>query len=1026
MKRCFALLLLVGWESQADAETATSLQKPLEVVIAAPSVGSGAIVQVRLGLPKPIPLSWGSIEMTFDPAVFGRPIAADVFSAAGDQTGYVSIAADRVRIEFRADSGGIGRLPGVPALVVTLPVIATGAITTSLRFSAGEKPWKDVYGNQYTVAAQTAQFRVAGNFSIAGVTPGGGLLPAGTAVRIAGRGFTPSSTVRIDGVALLSSQFRGPNEIEITLTDPLDLTSRRVVVSDPVGGQADFFPAQRVDWPCTSATDWQFIFPQRLSVRGSLGLTNYYYALQNPSLDPVRVTLTQTATSSKGFSGTGDITISPGGTYCHTPGPSLGTSSVSFTSSRPLRRGSFDYPGGGEGMSGLSVAWPNGVPRCSDRRLGSSPEFACWLGLRSSNVGEVLRVSWHDEVPFSVTATTEGGQWLMVSPERGTACVTGRAACSGGDITLKANVSSLAPGDYQGVVTIQPDDPVLLPVAVPFVMRVAESLVSLKDAPPYLFFNARPTDSPPPPVHLEVTATSDGTPFTVAVDPEDSSWLVVSPKQGVTPAKLDVTIDPPQAVGRTRTTAFVVVNGPANSVSEIVGFSIAQPPALYFDHGPRIFWAKSGGPNPPPQNIRFSLSHCTDSCNSEVRAAVEEEGEGGWLKATPIEPNSMPSAIEVAVDVTGLAPGVYAGKVKVGVPTRPEYPPFETPVTLTVWGGEPAIDISPASVELTLPSGSSETSPPLIAVRSGPLPVAFTSTVSTEDGNQWLSVRDDYHGPAPYGSAYVFSDAQNLPPGIYRGAIQIHAPPGTSTPQRVPVTLKVTAATMPYPVAGPAFPVSLVNAASQAVGPIAAGEILTIHGLNFVLPPPGRKDEVSVFIDDVKAPLLYTGPTQVNLAVPYEIASKRSVRISVEADGVRSMTSAAVASSAPGVFTADGSGVGQAAAWNADGSVNSASNPASRGSILRVLATGLGQTTPTGTTGRASADDGRKPVLPVTARVGGLAAPVQRVRLVPNQLGDIFEIDIYISAEVPAGPAVSVVVSAGSTASGGGVTMAVR
>lgn len=1024
MRRCFTLPLLVS--AAACAETATLPQSPLDIVISAPSVGLGANAQVRLGLLKPVPLSSGAIEMTFDPTVFGRPIAADVFSAAGDQTGYVSIAADRVRIEFRSGFGGIGRLPAVPVLVVTLPVIATGATVTSLRFNSLEKPWKDVHGNQYTVAPQASTFRVGGNFSISSVTPGGGLLPAGTAVRIAGRGFTPSTTVSIVGVAPLSSQVRGPNEIEITLADPVDLTARRVVVSDPLGGQADFFPAQRAAAPECASSDLQFIFPQRLAVQGSLGITNTYYALQNPTLEPVRVTLTQTRTGPKGSSGTGDMTIPPGDTYCHIPGPTLGYSSVSFTSSRPIRRGSFDYPAGGEGMRGLSVAWPNGVPRCTDPRWGTPPAVACWLGLRGPREeAQVLRVSWQDDVPFSVTATTEGGQWLMASPERGTACIAGRAACTGGDITLKANVSSLAPGDYPGVVTIQPDDPILLPVAVPFVLRVAESLVSLKDAPPYLFFNARPTDLPPPPVHLEVTATSDGTPFTVAVDPADSSWLLVSPRQGVTPAKLDVTVNPALLAGRYYRTAFVVVKGPANSVSEITGLSVAEPPTIFFDRTPRFFWAKTGGPSPAPQTVRIGFSGC-GSCGPDVRATAEMESGEDWLKANLVLQDVSPTAIEIVVDTTRLDQGVYSGKVRLGAPARPEYTPIEIPVTLVVWMDEPAITVSPATLELTLPSGSSDTSPPLIAVRSGTLPVAFTSAVSTEDGNPWLSLRDGYYGSAPYGSAYVFSDAQNLPPGIYRGTIQIHAPPGASAPQRVPVTLKVTAAALPYPVAGPAFPGSLVNAASQAVGPIAPGEILTIHGLNFVLPPPGRKDAVSVFIDDVKAPLLYTGPTQVNLAVPYEIASKRSVRILVEADGVRSMTSAAVAASAPGVFTADGSGVGQAAAWNADGSANSVSNPASRGSILRVLATGLGQTAPPGITGEAAADDGRKPVLPVTARIGGLAAPVQRVRLVPNQLGDIFEIDIHLPAQILAGPAVSVAVSAGPTVSGGGATVAVR
>jgi uncharacterized protein (TIGR03437 family) len=50
-----------------------------------------------------------------------------------------------------------------------------------------------------------------------------------------------------------------------------------------------------------------------------------------------------------------------------------------------------------------------------------------------------------------------------------------------------------------------------------------------------------------------------------------------------------------------------------------------------------------------------------------------------------------------------------------------------------------------------------------------------------------------------------------------------------------------------------------------------------------------------------------------------------------------------VVQTAPAVFTSDGV---HAVAWNQDGSINSASNPAALGSIVTVFATGLGPITP--------------------------------------------------------------------------------
>jgi uncharacterized protein (TIGR03437 family) len=47
--------------------------------------------------------------------------------------------------------------------------------------------------------------------------------------------------------------------------------------------------------------------------------------------------------------------------------------------------------------------------------------------------------------------------------------------------------------------------------------------------------------------------------------------------------------------------------------------------------------------------------------------------------------------------------------------------------------------------------------------------------------------------------------------------------------------------------------------------------------------------------------------------------------------------------SRPGLFTLDGSGIGQAAVLNEDGTLNNASNPAARGSVITLFGTGGGE-----------------------------------------------------------------------------------
>ena len=88
-----------------------------------------------------------------------------------------------------------------------------------------------------------APFRVGGALSIDGVTPGGGLLPSGAGIRIAGNGFEPAAIAQVEGVPLASVAFVSPHEVDVRLAAPADLTGRRVLVTNPDGKSADFYPA---------------------------------------------------------------------------------------------------------------------------------------------------------------------------------------------------------------------------------------------------------------------------------------------------------------------------------------------------------------------------------------------------------------------------------------------------------------------------------------------------------------------------------------------------------------------------------------------------------------------------------------------------------------------------------------------------------------------------------------------------------------------------------------------------------------
>jgi len=71
------------------------------------------------------------------------------------------------------------------------------------------------------------------------------------------------------------------------------------------------------------------------------------------------------------------------------------------------------------------------------------------------------------------------------------------------------------------------------------------------------------------------------------------------------------------------------------------------------------------------------------------------------------------------------------------------------------------------------------------------------------------------------------------------------------------------------------------------------------------------------------------------------------VDLQVEYNGVRSdPVTVPVLSSRPGIFSLDASGQGQGAILNEDGTLNSPSNPARRGSVISVFGTGGGESAP--------------------------------------------------------------------------------
>jgi uncharacterized protein (TIGR03437 family) len=192
-----------------------------------------------------------------------------------------------------------------------------------------------------------------------------------------------------------------------------------------------------------------------------------------------------------------------------------------------------------------------------------------------------------------------------------------------------------------------------------------------------------------------------------------------------------------------------------------------------------------------------------------------------------------------------------------------------------------------------------------------------------------------------------------------------------------------------WPSSQPAI-TGIYNGASFVNTGLSPGLIFTITGSGLG-PATGRTltvdtsgkisttlSSVQVLVNNVPAPILYASATQINAVVPYEIATLVGQHVPVQVvytGGSGPSASALVVSTAPAMFNL---GSNQAAVVNQDGTVNSASNPAARGSYISVYATGEGQTSPAGIDGfiPSSAALLSKPNAVVAVSIGQLTSQI--------------------------------------------------
>ena len=179
--------------------------------------------------------------------------------------------------------------------------------------------------------------------------------------------------------------------------------------------------------------------------------------------------------------------------------------------------------------------------------------------------------------------------------------------------------------------------------------------------------------------------------------------------------------------------------------------------------------------------------------------------------------------------------------------------------------------------------------------------------------------------------------------------------------------------------------ISVVNAASQVPGPIAPGMLLDLLGAG---------TPTQVLFNNAPVPILSVTPTAVLVRAPVSLQGVSIVQISVENTQIVSN----VVDAAPALFTSF---------VNDDGTINSSTNPAARGTIISLYGTGEGVTG-----------------LPFSVTMGGYAANILYAGPSGNYPG-MFQINVQVPAGYISPGTLPLVVNVGTFTAQSGLTITV-
>ncbi|HLX42808.1 MAG TPA: hypothetical protein VKR43_05215 [Bryobacteraceae bacterium] len=619
---------------------------------------------------------------------------------------------------------------------------------------------------------------------------------------------------------------------------------------------------------------------------------------------------------------------------------------------------------------------------------------------------------------------------VTVTPTVASPMPTG--SCTG-TITISYPAGSLSPTNLTIPVTLNTSTSPLLNISMPSGFGVLTAPAGGSITSPAI---ALTSTDPATQVSFSVSASSSG----------PSTWLTVGSNGNLTPQNLTPQISAASLPPNVYAGTVNISSGSLPSGPVTIPINLTVTPSITVTAAPLTltFNQAQNGPLPVSQNVNLTSS----ATGANFQVSIPNQPTCSWLQVTPTS-GAASGAVVFAVQQNTLPQNSYACPVTLSFLNAAT---ASSVVTATLVVGPPqTITPSPTSLSFNYQlTGAAPASQPL-ALSSNGGPVNFTAT-ATSTGN-WLAI-DITSGATPK-TINVSINPANIPAGsqpggTLTGTVNIAAPGVLSTPLAVGVSLSLTAAPIPQPA-------YIVNSATSGFGSIAPGELIAIKGTglgpttpaSFTLNGQGGLNStlagVQVLFGTIPGTPIYVSATQINVIVPYEINGQTTTNVSVVYNTVQSAPiPQGVAPVAPGIFTMNATGAGQASVSNQNYSINGPpggvtvggafipTTPATQGSVIAVYMTGGGQTNPLSTTGSVSSLVTLMPLAgwtptsgTVTASIGGVPAKVTFAGAAPGEVTGVIQVNVQVPTGV-SGNALSLIIAINGVSTGGGPTIAVQ